>query len=184
MQLTGIILCGGKSSRMGEDKGLIKYMTKQLIEYPLEVVKQITSDIYLNTSNKHYEKFGYPLIPDIINELGPIGGIYSVMKTLKARDYFIISCDLPHVSVLLANKILEYASRYEIVVYKTAEHHVQPLFGYYSSRVVNNIEKQINSKNYKLIDLLEISNTCYIDISEQLLSVELFKNINTKKDVK
>jgi molybdopterin-guanine dinucleotide biosynthesis protein A len=184
MSLTGVILCGGKSLRMGEDKGLIQYKNKHLVEYPLAVIKEIASEIFLSTSNKEYEVFGYPLVSDMVDGLGPIGGIYSSMKRLNKPNYFFISCDIPNVSVSLAKKIMEHTLDYEIVVYKTTAQRIQPLFGYYSLRVFDKIKKQVNSKNYKMTDLLGIANTYYIQAPNQQSNIELFYNVNSRKDVR
>lgn len=183
MKLTGIILCGGKSSRMGEDKGLIKYNNKHLIEYPLAILKELTSEIYLSTSNPEYMAFGYPLISDKINGIGPIGGIYSTLLNLHTTDYFFISCDTPNVSIKIANQILDQAPKYEIVVPQTSDNHIHPLFGYYSFEILGSIQKQLENNNYKMLDLLRRCNTFYLPVSEKQSKSGLFHNINTKKDV-
>jgi molybdenum cofactor guanylyltransferase len=185
MDISGIILCGGLSSRMGEEKGLVSYQGAALIEYSIFVLNKLTDKIFLSTANPAYKKFGYPLIPDIIESIGPIGGIFSCMSTLKVADYFVLSCDIPHVTADLAKKLLSHANTYDVSVPVTEDNKIHPLFGYYSNRILPHIKKQIDNKNFKMIDLLYTVKTNYLSLSQNNpISPDLLRNINSKKDVK
>ncbi len=179
MDISGIILCGGLSSRMGEDKGLVSYRGLALVEYSIFVLKELTDRIFLSTANPAYQKFGYPLIPDIVGPIGPMGGIFSCMSTLKVSDYFVLSCDIPNVTTDLARKLLGFANFYDVSVPLSEDNKVHPLFGYYSDRVMPYMKKQIDKKNFKMTDLLNKVKTNYFSISSDVL-----KNINFQKDVK
>ena len=58
------ILCGGKSSRMGSDKGLVKLQGRMFIDHIINSLKSISNSIYLVTSNEEYSDFGYVLLQD------------------------------------------------------------------------------------------------------------------------
>ena len=64
MQATGIILAGGKSSRMGEDKGLVLLNGKPMIQYVIEALKEVVSDIIIISNNASYNKFRVPVYSD------------------------------------------------------------------------------------------------------------------------
>ncbi len=74
-QLTGIVLCGGKSSRMGADKGLLSYKNNTLIQSAIESIERYCSDILLSTNNEAYGTFGYKLVEDRYKNIGPLGGL-------------------------------------------------------------------------------------------------------------
>jgi molybdopterin-guanine dinucleotide biosynthesis protein A len=73
MRFTAIILAGGKSSRMGQDKGLSFYRGRRMVEFVVEACKKLTSDIFISTNNPEYRFLGYELIEDNFKEIGPIG---------------------------------------------------------------------------------------------------------------
>ena len=73
MDCTGIILAGGKSSRMGSDKGLLPYKGKPLVTYAIEVLRPLTDRIIIVGNNEAYKQFDCPLIPDEIADCGPPG---------------------------------------------------------------------------------------------------------------
>ena len=98
MQATGIILAGGKSSRMGEDKGLVLLNGKPMIQYVIEALKEVVSDIIIISNNASYNKFRVPVYSDIIKDKGPVGGIYTGLYHSTTELNFCISCDVPMIS--------------------------------------------------------------------------------------
>ena len=70
---TAIILAGGKSSRMKEDKGLVSFNGKMLVEHVIESIKKITGKIIIITANPAYKQFGYPCLEDEMKDKGPAG---------------------------------------------------------------------------------------------------------------
>jgi molybdenum cofactor guanylyltransferase len=83
MQITGIILAGGQSSRMGTDKAMLQIDGKTLMERAIEICKPICHEILISSNNPKHENFGFTVIPDEIKNCGPMGGIYSCLKNLK-----------------------------------------------------------------------------------------------------
>lgn len=185
MKLLGVILSGGKSSRMGEDKGLIKYKDKPMVEYSIDLLKPICDEIVISTNSLDYIDFGFQTIPDLIPNIGPIGGIFSVMNMLKADYYLFVSCDMPNLSISVAEELVELKTKAEIIVPRHSEGKQEPLFAVYSFSVLEQIKKQIEKENYKLMDLLKVCNTDFYDVPNKLLQVNsrMFENINTPKDV-
>ena len=98
MQATGIILAGGKSSRMGEDKGLVLLNGKPMIQYVIEALKEVVSDIIIISNNASYNKFRIPVYADLIKDKGPVGGIYTGLYHSTTELNFCISCDVPMIS--------------------------------------------------------------------------------------
>ena len=80
MQITGIILSGGQSTRMGTDKALLQINEKTLLENAIEICKPVCKEILISSNNPEHEKFGYKIIPDEIKNCGPLGGIYTCLK--------------------------------------------------------------------------------------------------------
>jgi len=186
MKITGVILAGGKSKRMGTDKGLIIYRNKPLIEHSISFLQNFSNEIVISTNSNRYDKYGYSLFFDEISDIGPIGGIYSILKNCKSSNlFFIISCDMPHAETTLAINMINERGHYDIIVPILPNGKIEPLFGVYSRNILTTTEHQIESNNYKMTDLLNKCRTKYYNVPSNYLiaSPDMFKNINKPNDV-
>lgn len=185
MEVTGIILAGGKSSRMGTDKGLQELCGKPLIYYAIQSLSELCSTIIISTSSDAYQSFGYKTVADEIPGIGPMGGIYSALKQSKTEKNLVLSCDLPFVSKDLLSYIMENAEGYQVAVPWQGNQHYEPLCGFYHLSVLAQMSKYIRHNNYKLPDLFkEISiNRLVINKELDFYNEELFFNVNSKHDL-
>ena len=92
------ILCGGQSRRMGEDKALVSLHGKPMIQYVIDVAEKIAKTVCLIGNNADYQDFGLPVIPDLLLDQGPMGGIYTALKYAQSDRILILSCDIPLIS--------------------------------------------------------------------------------------
>lgn len=183
-KVTGIILAGGASSRMGNDKGLCNYKGKPLIFYAINVLNTICDDIIISSNNpESYSSFGYKIVADEIKKIGPLGGIYSCLKYSQTTDNLIISCDMPHLTSELMYSLLSFSAQYDIVVSQHVNSYYEPLAGYYSSNVTPVIERFIKIKDYKLLNLFEKVKFKSIPIEDLPGGASQFKNFNTPIDL-
>ncbi|HHH55010.1 MAG TPA: molybdenum cofactor guanylyltransferase, partial [Bacteroidetes bacterium] len=133
--ITGIILCGGKSCRFGEDKGLCTLAGKPMIEYPLSALNSICDEILISSNDPRYDNMGYKVIKDNIKNIGPIGGIFSALQQSKTEDNLIVSCDMPFVNEKLLNYILDNKNDH-LVAAAFEGQYVEPLCSYYNKKVL------------------------------------------------
>jgi molybdopterin-guanine dinucleotide biosynthesis protein A len=185
MGTTGIILAGGKSSRMGAEKGLQELCGKPLINYAISVLSEMCSAIFISSSSRAYESFGYEVIADEFPGIGPMGGIYSALKQSKTEKNLVLSCDLPFVSKELFAFILDKSSGYQVAVPWQGNQHYEPLCGFYSLSVLNQIYTFIHNGNYKLPDLFMGIRINKLSINSELpfYHKDMFLNINSKHDL-
>jgi molybdopterin-guanine dinucleotide biosynthesis protein A len=185
MEVTGIILAGGKSSRMGTDKGLQELWGKPLINYAIQSLSGLCSAILISTSSDAYQSFGCKTVADEIPGIGPMGGIYSALKQSKTEKNLVLSCDLPFVSVELLSYILKSSEGYQVAVPWQGSQHYEPLCGFYHLSILDQISIYIQNNNYKLPDLFnEIAiNRLVIDKKLDFYTDELFLNVNSKDDL-
>ena len=92
INLTGIVLAGGKSQRMGADKTKLIFRERQMILYSINALSKFCKKLYISTNEKGGE-YPYPLLPDYIKDIGPIGGIYSGLRILE--DKYLITLPYP-----------------------------------------------------------------------------------------
>lgn len=177
--MKAIILSGGKSSRMGQDKALMQLGDKLVIEHSIENLSAVFDEIFISGNCAHYP-VSLKIIPDDFPEKGPMGGIYSALKYCK-EDVFVCSCDMPFVSVELIQNILHEQKENKINVVRCLEK-IYPVLGIYPYSVLDDLEQSIELSQLKMIDFLEQQNANYIqlhdDWEEQLL------NINTPQNFK
>ncbi len=185
MEVTGIILAGGKSARMGADKGLQELCGKALISYAIQSLSEICSTIIISTSSDAYLSFGLKTIPDEIPGIGPMGGIYSALKQSKTEKNMVLSCDLPFVSKELMSFILKNSDGYQVAVSWQGNQHYEPLCGFYHVSVLDQMKAFIHKINYKLPDLFEEIIINKLDINNNLAfyTENLFLNVNSKHDL-
>jgi molybdopterin-guanine dinucleotide biosynthesis protein A len=185
MEVTGIILAGGKSSRMGTDKGLQELCGKPLMQYAIEVLSGLCSTILISSSSQVYKSFGYKVIADVFPGIGPMGGIYSALKQSETEANLVLSCDLPFVSTKLMSYILNHSKGYKVAVPWLGDQHYEPLCGFYHLSILEQISQYIQNNNYKLPDLFEEININRLVISEksEFYNDSLFLNINSKQDL-
>jgi len=185
MNVTGIILAGGKSSRMGTDKGLQELCGKPLIYYSIKVLSELCSTIIISTSSDAYQSFGYKTLADEIPGIGPMGGIYSALKQSRTEKNLVLSCDLPFVSKELLSYIIENSEGYQVAVPWQGNQHYEPLCGFYNLSVLAQMTAFIQKENYKLPDLFEevIMNRLIINDKLDFYNENLFRNINSKNDL-
>ncbi len=185
MEVTGIILAGGKSTRMGTEKGLQLLCGKPLINYAIELLSGICSNIIISSSSESYQSFGFRVVPDEFPGIGPMGGIYSALRKSDTEMNLVLSCDLPFVSNGLIKFILENAAGYQVAVPWEGNRHYEPLCGYYAASVLAKMSTFIQTGNYKLPDLFgEISiNKLVIDKILDFYTDRLFYNVNSKQDL-
>lgn len=184
MFITGVVLTGGKSSRMGTDKGLKLIDEKPMVQWLIDLLKPLCDEVVISANSIEYQKFGYTCVSDKVTDVGPIGGMFTVMNTFKSDYYFFVSCDIPKASSELGKRLLGQISNKEVVVPQHSGGKTEPLFGVYRFDVRNKLKKQIDRKNYKLMDLLHECNTYYYEVPDNLMQKEpnMFKNYNTPKD--
>ena len=130
-RVNGYILAGGLSSRMGEDKGLLLVKDKAMITYVIEQMKPLFDNLVIVSNNPTYQKFGLEVIPDVIKNIGPAGGIYTALTHSDANMNFIVSCDMPFITKNAIDFMIKN-SHYSPIVLAENQGKVEPLFGLYS----------------------------------------------------
>ncbi len=95
--LYGLVLAGGKSQRMGEDKGALFYHGKEQREYEADLLQSICNRVFISCRKNQDEliESRYTKLYDTFDGLGPYGGILSAFRAHPNAAWFTLSCDLP-----------------------------------------------------------------------------------------
>lgn len=173
-----VILCGGKSSRMGENKMLLPFGgEKTLIEFQYKRLKKLFSDVYINAKEASLFEFEHQFIKDEKDEIfSPANALLSIAKELKT-PFFAISVDTPFVDEKIIKKIID-SSKNCTCVAKTSKLH--PLCALYQDEILPLLEKMIKDDIHKLRFLLDQIPHKIVHFEEE----DKFFNINNKDDYK
>ncbi len=182
--MTGILLAGGKSERMGIDKAFIDFQERKLYEYPLDILRELCSQVIISSSDKRFKITGHDVVPDEIKDIGPIGGIYTCLQKIKDDKALVMSCDIPFISIDFMRLLSSESGNYDITIGINKNKQPEPLIGIYNKRILKKIEEQIYSKKYKISSLFENLNVKLIDPQAMGWDTdELFFNVNHSSDL-
>lgn len=138
--ITGIILSGGKSTRMGVNKSLLMIDGKTIIARVHDLMLNIFSEVILITNEpEEYRFLGLNIYEDVYKGFGPLAGIHSGLLNSSTQRNFIISCDMPFMTEQMIRYLVEYPTGKQITVAK-ADGYVQQLAGVYSKDLIVQIE--------------------------------------------
>ncbi|MBK9099727.1 MAG: molybdenum cofactor guanylyltransferase [bacterium] len=188
--ITAFILSGGKSSRMGTNKSLLKVGNKSLLQRIIEILESIFSEVVISSNELElFELFKKKIIKDIYPDRGPISGIHSALYSTKTEKNFFISCDMPLINKELINYLINFKSDKDIILPK-AEGKIQQLCGVYSKKIFPQVDKLINESMKKdsklkgsIYELQGCVETEIVDVSGlDYYHLDLFFNINTPED--
>lgn len=180
--ITGIILAGGKSSRMGLDKSLLIYKNMTFIQHIINAIKPLVKDIIIVSNTNAHDKFGYKRVEDFIKDSGPLAGIHSGLSHSTTDYNLILSCDIP----LIKTEILEVLvhsdyTNFDVVQIQSGEK-TMPLIALYHKRCTQKCLELLKNNERRVREAINQLNTKSIIIDNSWS--EFVKNVNTKEDFK
>lgn len=101
--LNGLILCGGRSLRMQQDKSQLDYHGLPQWQYLYNLLQPLVSAVYLSCRVEQQLDTTLPVIRDSVEGAGPSTGIMSAHKAFPEVAWLVLACDLP----LLSTKSLQ-----------------------------------------------------------------------------
>lgn len=177
-----LILAGGKSSRMGTDKGFLELLDQTFVGQLVNESKRVSNNIYISVGKHNineYQKYQELLIQDHQDGNGPIGGIVSALDNIKTKWFFILSVDTPLVNSELLESLWVNKITYEAVVYELNSQ-IQPLVGLYHKTTESKWKKAFNDKKFRITSVVNSMNIKRLNANER--EIELLKNINTPEE--
>jgi molybdenum cofactor guanylyltransferase len=181
--ITAIILAGGKSSRMKEDKGLVYFNGKMLVEHVIESVKKITNKIIIITANAAYKQLGYPCIEDEMKDKGPLGGILTGLVNSSTQKNILLGCDLPFLSENILSGLINNSGDEDVLL---TEHlgKAEPLCSVYDRSCITHLRLKLEQNQLKITNALEGLKTRVISFdNEEWFVGNEFANINSIEEL-
>lgn len=183
-QITGIVLAGGRSLRMGTDKSMMKLNGKPLIEYSIDALRPLCHNVVISSNNFIYDFTGCEVWPDELPYQAPIVGIYSCLKRSTTDINIILSCDMPMMSTETLEYLLVNSKDHDITVPMHGDGFIEPLCGIYKKSSLGILKEFIDKGNFHLHESIRAASHRWITFDPQLpfFSDNMFLNINTPDD--
>ncbi len=190
MDISGIILAGGKSLRLGHDKVLEKIGDKSLLERVVFHIDSFSKNIIIVTA--HERTFApvakHPkikMVSDIFPGQGSLGGIYTGLVASSSFYNLVVAADMPFLNESLLWYMMEKSDGYDFILPRV-NGLFEPLHAIYSMNCIDPIKKILGQGKRVIIELFNYVKVRYIETEE----VERFDpkhlsffNINTKEDL-
>ena len=180
--ITGILLAGGKSSRMGTDKGFLKLNNKSFIEYSIEALQPLVSEFLIVSNNPDYDVFRMKRVDDLIKDAGPLAGIYSGLKHSNTEYNLVLSCDIPLINTGILERLIDAQDGYQDVVQIVSNGKSMPLIAMYKKACETTFYKLLQNGERRMHVAI---NQC--KVKNIVLNPEndfFTKNINTPDELK
>ncbi len=186
IQTSCVILCGGASRRMGQDKALLPFNGQPLVKFMFEKYSHIFQTVYLSAKNPY---FNLPTILDSKFYLKnthkspihcPLIGLQSAFKALKDEWIFFASIDSPFLSTNTICNLFNLKQPNNQILYFQTQSHTHFLNAFFHISLLDLITNNLNHHLYALHHLFDKANTLKMTLDDEK---ELF-NLNTKQDYK
>lgn len=174
-----IVLSGGKSSRMGEDKAFLALGELTLIEWIIKKGREagINEIVIVANNIEKFKNLNGKVVKDFFPGQGPLAGIHSGLVHSRLYNNIVVPCDMPFVAMDIFHKLLEKQKDCQVVV-PMMDGKYQPLTAIYTKNCIPYIEQLLTNSITKVIKLYELVETCYVELTEDVS----FFNINTPED--
>lgn len=193
--ITGIILAGGKSTRMGENKSLLKLNGITVIERIVHLMKGIFKEVIIITNTPdEYDFIGIPKYKDIFEYKGPLAGIHSGLTHSTNEKNFVISCDIPLMKQDMIEFMINFKTEKPMTVCK-ADGFVQQLAGLYSKSILPIVNNSLVNYSGELREQKQAKRKCAVlslldSVGSEIINAEelefyvdhMFFNMNRPED--
>jgi molybdopterin-guanine dinucleotide biosynthesis protein A len=184
--LSGFVLAGGASSRMGRDKAQIPWGAGTLLTHAIEQMKRVSEDVFVVGAVKA-NNLPVTVLPDKESGLGPLAGIHAALSHSATDWNLILAVDLPLITSEMLTFLLRFqADGSEAAIVPRVKSRLQPLCAVYHRDLLPEVERALTSRESSIHRLLERLSTRIIE-EDQLIAngfaPETFLNVNTPEDL-
>ena len=187
LDITGVLLAGGQSSRFGSNKALALWRNKSLIQHVSDTLASVFNDCLLVTNTpEQFEFLNLLMISDRYQNMGPLAGIHAALCHSTKPWIFVIGCDMPAVTPDLINFLCGFANEEWEAVIPWLEIGAEPLCGLYHKSALDKIEQYLKGGKTQIQEILK--NLAVRKINQQELlkitgDLQVFSNVNLEQDL-
>ncbi len=180
---TALILAGGESRRMGQDKANLLLGGQTLLQRISDIVKPLFTDVIVSTRQPR-DGCDLQQVIDDPAHAGPLAGLAAGLEQAKTPWVFAVACDMPFISAQLVEHLATFREGVDAVV-PVVEGHPQPMAAFYATRSLGDLREILaGSGRHSLRELLDRLQVRYVDESEmRAADLRSFFDLDTPEDV-
>lgn len=179
---TAIVLAGGQSSRMHQNKAFLCLDGVPLIERTLRILSDIFREILISSNEPDlYRAYDFPVVQDQMPGQGPLAGLQAGLSAARYNECFFVACDMPFLNAPLIRFLTQAAESFDIVV-PEAGAGLHPLHAVYRKSCLPHIENNLQAGRLKIIDFYPSCTVRVVNATEIVKYGNLntlFSNVNT-----
>ena len=184
MTATGIVLAGGRGSRMGGvDKGLQQLRGRPMIEWVLERLTPQVAEVIVNANQNiaRYEAYGYRVVSDEIGGFaGPLAGLHAGLKVAANPLVITVPCDSPFLPADLVSRLEKSLGENHLAVAKTGNQ-PHPVFSLMKRQVRESLEAFLAAGGRKIDAWYAALKVVEVSFDDE---ADAFRNINTLEELR
>ena len=185
-KMAAIILAGGKSIRMGENKAFIEVDGVPIISRIYSLFKELFEEVIIVTNQKDlFKNLDSRIYTDLVPDKGALGGLYTGIFFSSFQYSFCVACDMPFIKKALVQYLIKNTKDEDVIVPRTSDG-LQPLHAIYSKNCLEPIRKIIERGKYKIIDFYRLVRVKIVEENDFLPLDpfrESFINVNTPEEL-
>ena len=145
-KLNGLVLAGGKSLRMGEDKGSLKYHQKPQREHVADLLKGFCDEVFISIAQDQQIKSSYPTYADLFIDMGPLGAILTAFRNQPDSAWLVIACDIPMADASSIEDLIKQRSKSSMATayQKSINDLPEPLFAIWEPKIYGRSLQQLS----------------------------------------
>jgi molybdopterin-guanine dinucleotide biosynthesis protein A len=159
--VTGVLLAGGKSRRMGVDKTLLRIDGQPLFERSLELLQRFFPHVLIAGDRPDLARSDIPAIADLYPG-SALGGLYTGLQAAATDWIFVAPCDMPYPDSRVIHCLLHHRQQVDAVVPRTPEGY-EPVFALYHKNCLSPMETMLKQQQYRIYDFYQRIAIRYID---------------------
>lgn len=195
----GVLVCGGRSLRMGEDKARLRLDGRSLLERAAATLGEVCQPVVLACgSGPRYGDLGLPLVLDAQPDAGPLAGVVAGLEALETRRALVIACDMPRLSRIVFDALLARAEEGDLdACFLAGVGGLEPLCAVYSRRCLPAMKRSLAAGQRRVTAFLElepefqalaggplrVGRLELAELARAELAQELVTNLNTPEDL-
>jgi len=184
--LTGLVLAGGASRRMGRDKALLKLGSRSLIEVVVEQVSLVCDEVLIISCDlEPYSHFGVGVVQDVFPGVGVLGGLHAGLKAASNELTLAVGCDMPFLNPQLLRAFAAWAEGFDVALLRCGEEEIEPLHGAYRRTCIPAMEDAIRAGRRRILSFFPHVRVRYVtpdEVASVDPDLDSFRNVNTPED--
>ncbi len=185
--VTGIVLAGGASRRMGRDKAFLELGGRPLIGVVIERLSRVCAEVLVVAGDlPAYTGLGVPVVADLFHGVGALGGIHAGLHAAAHDLTLIVGCDMPFLNTGLLRAFADWAGRADVAVLRREDgRQVEPLHAAYRRTCLPAVEDAIRAGRRRIVSFFPHVRVRYVMPEEAARfdpGLHSFRNVNTPEE--